>query len=67
MQGTTQKRLVDLRYGLTGRIPDGLIFRVSSIDGDPVRAYGIQTQFANQLLQAVTPAQRKRLSGLDGS
>jgi EpsI family protein len=64
VMGTTQKRLVDLRYGLTGRIPDGLLFRVSSIDGDAARAYRIQDEFANQLLQAVTPEQRKRLSGL---
>jgi EpsI family protein len=64
VQGTTQKRLVDLRYGLTGRIPDGLIFRISSIDGNQARAYQIQELFANQLLQSVTPAQRMRLSGL---
>jgi EpsI family protein len=67
VQGTTQKRLVDLRYGLTGRIPDGLLFRVSSIDGDMSRAYRLQDEFSNQLLQAVTPAGRKRLSGLGGT
>jgi len=66
VQGTTQKRLVDLRYGLTGRIPDGLIFRVSSIDGNQTRAYAVHAQFANQLLAAVTPEQRLRLSGLGG-
>ena len=64
VQGTTQKRLVDLRYGLTGRIPDGMLFRVSSIDRDEARAYQLQDQFINQLLQTVTPAERKRLSGL---
>jgi EpsI family protein len=67
IQGTIEKRLVDLRYGLTGRIPDGLLFRVSSIDGDPGRAYEMQTAFVNQLLQAVGPAERKRLSGLGDS
>ncbi len=64
VQGTTQKRLVDLRYGLTGRIPDGLLFRVSSIDRDEAQAYLLQDQFINQLLQAVSPDERKRLSGL---
>lgn len=67
VQGTTDKRLVDLRYGLTGRIPDGLLFRVSSIDGNPLHAYQIQDQFANALLQSVKPEERKRLSGLGGS
>ena len=64
VQSTTQKRLIDLRYGLTGRIPDGMLFRVSSIDGDQARAYRMQAQFVVELLQAVTPEARKRLSGL---
>ena len=62
--GRTQKRLIDLRYGLTGRIPDGLLFRVSSIDADPAQAYRQQDVFVAQLLAAVSPAERKRLSGL---
>jgi EpsI family protein len=64
VQGTTQKRLVELKFGLTGLIPDGMLFRVSSIDADQPRAYRMHEQFANQLLQAVAPAERKRLSGL---
>ena len=62
--GRTQKRLIDLRYGLTGRIPDGMLFRVSSIDADPAQAYRQQDVFVAQLLAAVSPAERKRLSGL---
>jgi EpsI family protein len=60
----TQKRLVELRFGLTGRIPDGLLYRVSSIDRDETRAYRLQDDFTNQLLEAVDPADRRRLSGL---
>jgi EpsI family protein len=67
VQGTTQKKLAELRFGLTGRIPDGMLFRVSSIDADPLRAYQVQDQFINQLLQAVPAADRKRLSGLGDS
>ena len=67
VQGKLQKRLVDLRYGLTGRIPDGMLFRVSSIDPDQARAYQMQDQFINQLLQAVSTTERKRLSGLGDS
>ena len=62
---TTEKRLVDLRFGLTGRIPDGMLFRVSSIDGDQKQAIQLQDQFVTQLLQAVPSADRKRLSGLN--
>ena len=64
VQGKLHKRLVDLRYGLTGRIPDGMLFRVSSIDRDQAAAYRMQEQFIKQLLQALSPADRTRLSGL---
>jgi EpsI family protein len=67
VRGRLQKRLVDLRYGLTGLIPDGMLFRVSSIDADQSRAYQLQDQFIHQLLQAVSPADRRRLSGLGDS
>ena len=67
VQGKLQKRLVELSYTLTGRIPDGLLFRVSSIDPDQARAYQMQDEFINQLLQAVSPAGRKHLSGLGDS
>jgi len=64
IQGKLQKRLADLRYGLTGRIPDGMLFRISSIDADPVQAYRFQDQFVDQLLAVVSGDERKRLSGL---
>ncbi len=62
--GTIYKRLVEMRYGLTGQIPDGLLFRASSIDPDPARAYRAHEQFVNQMLQSISPADRQRLSGL---
>lgn len=67
VQSSFQKRLVDIRYGLTGQIPDGMLFRVSSIDENLPRAKEMQDQFVNQLLKAIPPADRKRLSGLDNS
>jgi hypothetical protein len=50
---------------LTGQIPDGLLFRISSIDTDKQRAFSMQQQFAADLLASVPPATRKRLSGLE--
>lgn len=67
VQNKLQKRLVDLRYGLTGQIPDGMLFRISSIDDNSSNANQMQDQFVNQLLQAIPPADRKRLSGLGDS
>jgi EpsI family protein len=64
VQGKLQKRLAELSFGLTGRIPDGMLFRVSSIDRDRERAYRMQEQFINDLLGSVPALERKRLSGL---
>jgi len=58
------KRLTEVRLGLTGQVPDGLLFRVSSIDPETSRAYGAHDAFVSDLLAAVSSADRKRLSGL---
>lgn len=63
----SQSKLVELFYILTWRIPDGMLFRVSSIDPDQARANRRHEQFINQLLQRISPAERKRLSGLGDS
>lgn len=64
IKSSIEKRIVEFRYGLTGQIPDGLLFRVSSIDDDQARAYRFQDQFVARLLESVSPADRLRLSGL---
>ncbi|HZX30857.1 MAG TPA: EpsI family protein [Rhodocyclaceae bacterium] len=64
VDGGIRKKLVEMSFGLTGRIPDGLLFRVSSIDPDPVRAGRMQEDFIVRLLAAVPPGDRMRLSGL---
>ena len=40
------KKLTEMRYGLRGRVPDGMLVRVSSIDRDSPRAHRIQAEFA---------------------
>ena len=52
-----------LKYGLTGKIPDGLLFRISSIQADDAKAYQTQDEFARDLLQAMSPSGRERLIG----
>jgi EpsI family protein len=58
-----RRKLAQLTYGLNGTIPDGMIFRVSSIQKDAKDAYRLQDQFVNALFDAITPAQRTRLAG----
>ncbi len=59
-----QQRMVEVKLGLTGQIPDGLLFRVSSIDDTTERAYRMQDQFVAELLKGTTAQSRVRLSGL---
>lgn len=61
--GGIERRLIELDYGLRGEIPDGLLFRVSSIDRDSSRAFGMQEKFISDLIQALQPEQRIRLAG----
>jgi EpsI family protein len=58
------KRIAEIRLGLTGQIPDGLLFRISSIDNDTNRAFSMQQKFAADMMSAVPPKARKQLSGL---
>lgn len=63
-RGRWEPRLATLRYGLLGQIADGVVFRISSIDGDEVHAFREQDAFVNQMLQAMSPAERTRLTGI---
>jgi EpsI family protein len=56
-------KIAQLKISLTGKIPDGLIFRVSTIDADEGQAYRIQDVFINELLHSLNPYQRSRLIG----
>jgi EpsI family protein len=58
------KKLTEMRYGLRGRIPDGMLVRISSIDRDSARAHAAQADFANALVSAIRPDLRARFAGL---
>lgn len=56
-------KLSQIKYGLMGKIPDGLLFRISSIRSDESAAYGVQDEFSRDLLGALTPEGRERIIG----
>ena len=64
IQSKLQKRLAEIKLGMTGQIPDGLLFRISSIDADTARGFEMQQRFAADLIDSVPAPVRKRLSGL---
>jgi EpsI family protein len=64
VSGRLEQRLAELRLGLAGRVPHGLLFRVSSIDADTQAAYREQDRFVNDLLVAMSVQDRGRVIGL---
>lgn len=56
-------KVAQLRYGFRGLIPDGFIFRVSSLNLDVHQAFAIQARFVADLFQAILPAYGRKLSG----
>lgn len=57
-------KLAQLRYGLAGVIPDGLMFRVSSIDNNVQHAYAMQNRFVNELVASLSKKERDRIVGV---
>ena len=64
IQSAFEKRIAQIRLGLTGQLPDGLLFRMSSIDADNSRGFAMQQKFAADMISAITPQARQQLSGL---
>lgn len=62
--GRLERRMEEMRLVLTGMAPDGLLFRVSSIDPISERAFGEQERFVSDLLAALPAPTRKKISGL---
>jgi EpsI family protein len=62
-RGWFEQKLAAIGYAFTGKVPDGLLFRVSSISNDEQDSYRIQQNFLDALLQAVRSEDRFRLVG----
>jgi EpsI family protein len=56
-------RLMRVRYAFKGQIPDGLIFRVSSISVAEKPAYELHGTFVRTLMATLTPTSRVQLMG----
>jgi len=58
-----EQKLAQLRYGLTGYIPDGLLVRISSLNPDAQQAYQLHENFISSLLAVAYPTTVTRLLG----
>ncbi|WKB52148.1 exosortase-associated protein EpsI, B-type [Eleftheria terrae] len=63
VKSNTQQKLVQLGYGLRGRVPDGMLVRVSSIDTDLDRAYSVQSAFVRDIQSAIGKEHQSRVFG----
>lgn len=61
------RKLVQLSYTFSGDVPDGVLFRVSSIQLDKAAAYTLQAAFVRDLFATLNPSKQARLAGnIDG-
>jgi EpsI family protein len=62
----TQRKMTRLRYGMAGLIPDGVLFRISSL-GRAEDAFALQAGFTRALLAALDAGGREFLLGRPAS
>ena len=60
------QKLQRLAYGVSGKIPDGMLVRVSTIQADQRDAWRVQAGFIGQLLAVLPARDRARLLGTPG-
>jgi EpsI family protein len=58
-----QQKLQRLAYGITGKIPDGMLVRVSTIQTDQRDGWRVQAGFISQMLDVLPARDRARLLG----
>jgi exosortase B len=61
--GRAERLRVQLEHGFAGRIPDGMLVRVSSLSADAPAAFAAQQSFISALAAAVPPAEAARFVG----
>ena len=65
--GRLDRLIAQIGYGLAGKIPDGLLVRVSSISRDAPASFAAQDEFLRSLLGAVGAPLRRQLAGGSGA
>ena len=61
--GRFERMMVQLRYGLSGEIPDGMLVRISNLSADEPASYAEHASFVRDLLAAMNPRDSTRLLG----
>lgn len=64
VMGSKETKIEQLRYGFRGEIPDGLLFRVSSINESADQGYLLQDVFLKDILTGMQPYNRLKIAGV---
>ncbi len=59
----TNRKLAQLRYSLTGKIPEGILVRVSNINSKSDESYLLHQEFLQKMMESIAPESRARLIG----
>lgn len=63
VRGNWEQHFARLRYGLSGKIPHGLVIRVSTISENETESYRAEEQFLRAMLSALPVEHRALLAG----
>jgi EpsI family protein len=64
--GRAERLRVQLAHGFSGRIPDGMLVRVSNLSNDPAGAYAAQAAFVAAMMAALPSSDATRFVGVAG-
>lgn len=67
VMGDLRTKIEQIRHRYRGEVPDGVIFRVSSISRDPEHAFQVQTTFVQEFVRVVPSIHLSRLTGIQSS
>lgn len=60
---SVQQKLTKLAYAISGEIPDGLLFRISSVGSPEMEGFNLQGSFVNDLLHVLSSADQRFIVG----
>ncbi len=63
VRGNFEQHLARLRYGLSGKVPYGLVVRASTISANEAESYLVEEEFLRDMLDAVSWEHRRILVG----
>jgi len=66
VRGRLERLRVQVESGLAGRIPDGMLVRVSSLSSDAPSAYAAQDAFVSAVVAAIPSSDAARFVGSEG-